>query len=125
MPEPAILPTATLCSTGIEAARAIGIERTPAKSCISRSGGQKTKRIAPFCCREVGKAHVHHSGWCWGWRGRKCGRRRGRRYRRGRRHRTRRAIELNAIEIRGPVTNDRIIELERVAADVQSDRYLY
>src|SRR2546429_234084 len=44
---------------------------------------------------------------------------------RRRRHRAGRAVELNPIEIRGPVTNDRIVELKRVAAGVQSDRYLF
>jgi hypothetical protein len=37
----------------------------------------------------------------------------------------RRAVELNPIEIRGPATNDRIVELKRVATGVQSDGRLY
>src|SRR5437762_509535 len=37
----------------------------------------------------------------------------------------RRAVELNPIEIRSPATNDRIVELKRVAAGVQNDGRLY
>src|SRR4029077_1831900 len=51
------------------------------------------------------------------WRRRRCGA--------WRRHRAGRAVELNPIKIRGPATNDRIVELKRVAAGVQSDCYLY
>jgi hypothetical protein len=36
-----------------------------------------------------------------------------------------RTVELDPIEIGGPPANNRIVELKRVAASVQSDRRLY
>src|SRR5438552_4572158 len=44
--------------------------------------------------------------------------------RRGRRCGLDSAVHPKLIEIRGPATNDRIVELKRVVASVQSDRYL-
>src|SRR5438132_324213 len=75
-----------------------------------------SRRIEQYIILETVAVKVAYgspaSQWrCW----------RGRR----RRHRAGRAVELNPIEIRGPVTNDRIVELKRVAAGVQSDRYLF
>src|SRR5207247_3231959 len=100
--------------TGIEVTDGIDKERTPTERCISRAGSEKTKRFAPFRCREIGIAPLRR--WRCRWRRR---RRRGRRqcrggrgYRRGRRDRASRAVELNSVEIRGPVTNDRIVELK-------------
>src|SRR5439155_6059905 len=45
-------------NASIETAGGIQKQRTPAKSCISSPGGEKTKRIAPFRCREIRKAPV-------------------------------------------------------------------
>ncbi len=97
-------------NTGVEAAGRIQKERTPTKPCISGACGEETKRIASFRCREIGIAPVWCRGWCW----RGCRRRRGR----GCRQRAGRAVELNPIEIRRPATNDRIVELKRVATRV-------
>src|SRR5207249_2904135 len=110
--------------TGIEVTDGIDKERTPTERCISRAGSEKTKRFAPFRCREIGIAPLRCGGWRWCWRGRGrrcwCWRRCGAWHR----HSAGRAVELNPVEIRGPVTDDRIVELKRVAACVQSDRYL-
>ena len=40
--------------TGIETAGGIKRERTPTKCCISSTGSEKTKRVAPFRRREIG-----------------------------------------------------------------------
>src|SRR5206468_7325211 len=42
----------------IETAGRIQEEGTPTKRCISSARGEKTKRIAPFRCREIRKAPV-------------------------------------------------------------------
>jgi hypothetical protein len=43
---------------GVKAAGRIRKERPPTKCRISSAGGEKTKRVAPFGCREVGVAPI-------------------------------------------------------------------
>src|SRR5213079_955226 len=61
-------------NAGVEAAGGIQKEGTPTKPCISSASSKKTKRVAPFHCREVGVARVRCRRRSRRWRG--CWRRR-------------------------------------------------
>ena len=51
-------------NTSIKTAGRIQKERAPTKCRISSASGQRTKRIAPFRCREIGIARVRYGCGC-------------------------------------------------------------
>src|SRR5438552_6730874 len=67
-------------NTGIETAARIQKQRSPTQCGIASADGERSKRVAPLSCCEIGITPVHN-GWCWRWhrrgRGRGCGHRRG------------------------------------------------
>ena len=70
----------TTANTGIETAGRIQKERSPTQCGISSADAERSKRVAPLSCCEIGITPVHN-GWCWRWhrrgRGRGCGHGRG------------------------------------------------